>query len=391
MSYYLDTQDKREAQKLADKNRCSECGRELIVFTDYKQGKYYLQCTANQNHEGIAKHYQVKRELNIPTRREIMDKQYGEGTSTALDKARIPTSGALTQSQAMHILKLVYPQVPEDEIVRCAILCRDFGLHPLLKEVYIIPFGQGDKRTWSTVIGINATRKMMAQRGTYSYLDNTPRVMTEEEQVAIFGKVDSENIKAITKLKSAKGMEAQGYGSWPKEKDPYGTDKGNSKANMAFIRSERNAFGRLFADAVPQGVEVIDEEYVELPDIGKVSKQTGEIIEGEVVEQGTEPDPLPETPEPQKKPAKEKVSSPTPIEQEVTKLAEQVKDKLEKDETQINKEQLTHINQLLESNKMGATDLGKWMKEQKWTIPQGMSAIKVWQYNEIVKAFEKGK
>jgi len=37
--------------------------------------------------------------------------------------------------------------------------------------------------------------------------------------------------------------------------------KGNTKANMAFIRSERNALDRLFAGEMPQGVEIIDEEY----------------------------------------------------------------------------------------------------------------------------------
>jgi len=61
----------------------------------------------------------------------------------------------------------------------------------------------------------------------------------------------------------------------------YGTDKGNTKANMAFIRSERNAFGRLSPDALPPGIEVIDEDYTDVPDIGKVDQATGEIVEGE--------------------------------------------------------------------------------------------------------------
>lgn len=209
--------------------------------------------------------------------------EHGKGTGTAL--AQLPTSGALTQSQAMHILKLVYPKAPEEEIIRCAILCRDFGLHPLMKEVYLIPFkDKGGNENYVTVLGINATRKLMAQRGTYSYLDNTPRIMTEQEQKDIFGEVDANNIRAITKLRTKDDLEAQGYGSWPKAKEPYGTDKGNSKANMAFIRSERNAFGRLFTDALPQGVDVIDEAYAEVPDVGIVDTRTGEIIEGEVTE-----------------------------------------------------------------------------------------------------------
>lgn len=279
--YYLETDDRELAKRLRLTNVCAECGSRLQVLYDLNRHLPYLQCKANPKHEGIAKEYREPRELNIPTRRE----QMGEETTTALEKARIPTSGALTQSQAMHILKLVYPKAPDDEIIRCAILCRDFGLHPLMKEVYLIPFkDKAGKDNYTTVIGINATRKMSSQRGTYSYLDNTPRVMTEEEQVAIFGEVDDTKIQAITKLTTKDGLAAQGYGSWPRDKEPYGTDKGNSKANMAFIRSERNAFSRLFTDAIPQGVEVIDEAYVNGELNKAVDLATGEILEGELSE-----------------------------------------------------------------------------------------------------------
>ena len=216
-----------------------------------------------------------------------MEQEHGEVRTKALLK--LPTTGALTQNQAMHILKLVYPKAPEDEIIRCALLCRDFGLHPLMKEVYLIPFkDKAGNDNYVTVLGISATRKLVAQRGSYSYLDNTPRIMTEQEQRNIFGEVDAINIRAITKLKTREGLEAQGYGSWPKNKEPLGVDKGNSKANMAFIRSERNAFGRLFTDAIPQGVEVIDEAYVDAPDVGKIIDSTGEIIEQEAAAPASE-------------------------------------------------------------------------------------------------------
>ena len=213
-----------------------------------------------------------------------MEKEYGREGTTKL--ATIPKQGQLTQHEAMHVLKLVYPDAPEDEIVRCAILCRDFGLHPLMKEVFLIPFKKKDSQgkvigeDYATVLGINATRKLMAQRGTYSYTDDTPRLMTETEQKRIFGEVDSVNIVAITKLRTKDGLEAPGYGRWPNNKEPKGVDKGNTKANMAFIRSERNAFGRLSPDALPPDVEVIDEAYTELPDTSRVLvKATGEIIE----------------------------------------------------------------------------------------------------------------
>ncbi|GAI77639.1 unnamed protein product, partial [marine sediment metagenome] len=108
--------------------------------------------------------------------------------------------------------------------------------------------------------------------GDFSYLDDTPRVMTDEEQKRIYGSVDSTKIMAITKLKDSKGNEASGYGAWPLGEEPYGAEKGNTKANMAFIRSERNALDRLFAGEMPQGIQVVDEEYI-----------TGGSIEGEVI------------------------------------------------------------------------------------------------------------
>lgn len=226
-----------------------------------------------------------------------MEQKHGLETGKAL--ATIPKHGQLTQPEAEHILSLVYPGCPKEEIIRCAILCRDFGLHPLMKEVYLIPFKEKNgKENYVTVLGINATRKLMAQRGTYSYFDDTPRLMTPEEQKRIFGEVDNKNMVAITKLRTKDGLEAPGYGRWPNDKQPYGTDKGNTKANMAFIRSERNAFGRLSPDALPPGVDIVDEAYTELPDIDKMSGKTGkkvntitgEIVEGEFKDVAPEPE-----------------------------------------------------------------------------------------------------
>ncbi len=300
MSYYPEDQSNESIKKLIQTNVCKDCGRQLYAFLDRESKQTYIACPT-PGHEGIVREYQPQStDYRSEIRREIeLETQHGR--ETAKELATIPKHGQLNQDQAMTILKLVYPKAPPEEIVRCAILCRDFGLHPLMKEVYLIPFkDKSGKENYVTVLGINATRKLMAQRGTYSYLDNTPRVMTEKEQKDIFGEVDDFNIKAITRLKTKDGLEAQGYGSWPKNKEPYGTDKGNSKANMAFIRSERNAFGRLFTDALPKDIEVIDDAYVDVPDVGKVSLESGEVIEGEareVIEATSEPsaEPEPET------------------------------------------------------------------------------------------------
>jgi len=212
-----------------------------------------------------------------------LEKEQGREASRAL--ATIPKQGQLTQPQAEHILSLVYPGVPKDEIIRCAILCRDFGLHPLMKEVYIIGFkNKSGGVDYTTVIGISASRKMAADRkGAYSFLDGTPRAATPEEIIKQYGKNSDEernNLISICVLRGERGNEATGFGLWPKEKVPYGTDKGNTGRNMANIRSERPAYSRLPGAALPP-IEVIDEAYAEVPDIGRVNTSTGEIIEGE--------------------------------------------------------------------------------------------------------------
>jgi len=283
--------------EMRKKMKCQVCGGMLNLFLD-ECGKAFLACADwhRSHHEGIEKEasrYQKEglAALNIPTRRKILENEYGKETTTALDKAKIPTTGALTQPQAMHILKLVYPDVPEDQIIRTAILCRDFGLHPLMKEVYIIGFKntKTGKVDYSTVIGIAANRKMAAdKKGAYSFVDLSPRAASKEEIVKQYGENSDEerdNLISICILKGEKGNEAVGFGLWPKDKIPYGTDKGNTRRNMANIRSERQALDRLPGEAIPfRDFEVIDEAYADVPQIGKVSKETGEIIEGESTE-----------------------------------------------------------------------------------------------------------
>ena len=283
---------RKDLNELRRRNRCKECGERLAVFIDLDAHKAFLACTdwCRTHHEGIERELsRYNKEglasLNENTRREIMQEQYGTGITTALDRARVPTTGALTQPEAMHILKLVYPNVPEAEIIRAAILCRDFGLHPLMKEVYIIGFKNKDQTTsYSTVIGIAASRKMAADRkGLYSFLDGTPRAATQAEITKQFG-VNSEEEKAnlisICILRGEKGNEATGFGLWPKDKSPYGMDKGNTPRNMANLRSERPAYSRLPGDVVPP-IEVIDEAFAEVPDVGAVNTSTGEILEGQ--------------------------------------------------------------------------------------------------------------
>ncbi len=217
-----------------------------------------------------------------------MENEHGTGMTTALEKARVPMTGALTQPQAMHILKLSYPKAPEDQVIRAAIFCRDFGLHPLAREVFLIPFNEGKpNETWAMVVGIPANRKMAhALKGEFSFLDDTPRAAYDSEIEKQFGKNSEEaslNVISITKLKGVPGNLAIGFGLYSKTETPKGMDKGNTKRNQANIRSERQAMDRLPGPPIPK-VEVVDERYIDMPEIGKVEKVTGEIVEGEARE-----------------------------------------------------------------------------------------------------------
>ncbi len=309
MHYYPKDQSKDNLEKIRKANVCLVCGRQVAIFFNIIGGEKYIACSG-QVHQGITREYQPQiedYESNI--RKEVkLTQEHGIETSTAL--ANIPKQGQLTQPQAMEILKLVYPKAPENEIARCAIFCRDFGLHPLANEVYLIPYGN----TWSMVVGIPANRKIAhAQKGEFSFLDDSPRAATEEEIIKQYGKDSEEakgNIISICKLQGEHGNFATGFGLYPKTAKVHGTDKGNSRRNMANIHAERQGMDRLPGKPMPK-YEVIDATYAEVPDVRKVVAQTGEIISGEAVELPPEPAPEPTSPAPALV-AEESKSTPTP-------------------------------------------------------------------------------
>ena len=212
-----------------------------------------------------------------------------QGLTPHQQQALAPYYGvhSLTQEQATTVLRTIWPKAPDIEVLKAATLCKDYGLHPLMKHVFLLPFK--NKRTntvtWSVALGITATRLIASRRRPYAYIDG-PRLMTEEEQKKILGEVDQDNLWAITVVQDKLGGQAPGYGKWPKDEEPQGTAKGNSKANMAWIRSERAALGRLLPGEMPGGVDVIDPSFVDsLPN---------DTIEGEARElppdEGAEPE-----------------------------------------------------------------------------------------------------
>jgi len=207
-----------------------------------------------------------------------MEQQHGPGTAIA-KYSHLP---ALTKEQATEVMQSVYPGAPNTEMTRAILLCVNFALNPLMGHVFLIPFKGKEGTTWATVLGIKAKRLLASRRRPFSYVNDSPRLMTKEEQEKVFGKVDEKNIVAITILQDPRThAQARGYGKWPKDATPYGTDKGNSPENMAFIRSESQALDRLCPGEMPVGIEVTDEQFT--PPVAEQKEEESGAIEAEVV------------------------------------------------------------------------------------------------------------
>ena len=191
-----------------------------------------------------------------------MEEQLGKEKNTEL----APYFGlvSLTKEQATDIANTLWPKAPPVERHKAAVICAMYGLNPLMKHLYLIPFRDAKAQThkWVIVLGIGATRLIASRKTHYSYLDG-PRMMTKEEQEKLLGEVDEKRYYAITIIQDDKGNKAPGYGNWVKETPVYGADKGNTPQNMAMLRSERNAFDRLLPAEMPQGIEVIETQFIE--------------------------------------------------------------------------------------------------------------------------------
>lgn len=156
-------------------------------------------------------------------------------------------------------IQKLWPKAPNIEKARALSICLRYSLDPMRGHVVLLPFKdrKTNETSWAMALGISASRMLASRVMRYSYLDNTPRLMTEDEQTLIFGEVATDRIWAITKLRGTDGTEAAGYGYWIKAELPYG--RGNSIYNMAMIRSERAALDRLVPDVLPQVEDTVDE------------------------------------------------------------------------------------------------------------------------------------
>jgi hypothetical protein len=257
---------------------CSECGASLLIAWGGAYGfdSYVLRCANDSNHTGAVRPYK-------PSDFELIEKRERKGMTNNNVTVYKPRVTTMSKVRATEIVNSLWGDAPAIEKAKAIMVCMDYGANPLMKHIFLIPFNkQGGGKSWEMVFGIKFKRLLAYRVKPFSYSDNTPRLMTEDEQKRIYGEVNKSFIVAITILVDEKGNRYPGYGRYPVDKEPKGVDKGNSKANMAMIRSEAQALEKMAPGQLPDDVGVVDAEFEELPTPSReisVDADTGEIKE----------------------------------------------------------------------------------------------------------------
>jgi len=320
---------REKLEELRKRNVCGVCGQSLWLYLDAKTHQTYLSCS-NQSHEGIVREFQSARELNIKAQREELEKTMTTTKASAL--AKYVGNRELARNEAKEIVESMFPDAPEVEREKAILECVSYRLNPLNGHIFLIAYNKGkENETWARVMGIKAKR-LLANRpvpGTkeprpFSYVDDTPRIMTPDEQIKIFGAVKTDKLVIIVKTMDPKtGAVAPGYGEWPLTKrqwskdkgvyidvanEPYGVEKGNSMFNMAAIHAESQSLDRLRPGEMPENVETVDERTIE-GEYRVVDEKTGEVHDSAG---------HPIVGESQEREDREETGSTTPIEPDIT-------------------------------------------------------------------------
>jgi hypothetical protein len=261
------------------------CGSKLSVAWGGSFGVqgYVLRCGNDPQHREFDRDYEISMAESqevpgwkLPNWRK---KELEEQTKDSNKVMRYVGRTKLSPDEVRDIFKTIWPRAmaeAPDVVKRAILICLQYNLHPLMKQLHLIPFKnkneskkQGkDVFDWAIAHGIQSDRLLARRQGPFSYIDNTPRRMTDAEQKIIFGSVDKD-IHAIVKLRDpSTSAESVGYGAWPKDAEVYGAEKGNTALGMASIRAERVALDRLHPGELPEDVVTIDEQFLpkELPE-----------------------------------------------------------------------------------------------------------------------------
>jgi len=197
----------------------------------------------------------------------------------------------LSEAEVNDIIATIWPRAIKeapDVVKRAILICLQYRLNPLMKQLHLIPFKNKEEskkqgRTvydWAVARGIQADRLLARRQGPFSYINNTPRKMTDDEQNEIFGKIDKANFHAIVKLRDpSTGAESTGYGHVANDAEIYGKEKGNTLANMAFIHAERQALDRLHPGDMPDDIMVVDERFINIPKVAQIPTTGAKVID----------------------------------------------------------------------------------------------------------------
>lgn len=267
---------------------CRECQRPMSTSIQWRPdlGKviYVFRCSYSLKHEGYERPYQPN-PMDIPgfnlyenrTRRATMEQRMS--TAVGPVQARHLASysqSRLTKELATEIINSVWSGAPPAEVYKAAMICQQYGLNPLMGHLALVRYKikkwdeQKHKRvetgqeTWRVIIPIKASRLILSQKPGltgYSYTDG-PRVMTEAEEKAVYGRPDPALCRSIVRMKAminGLSCDVVGYGQYGWNEEVTGVEKGNSVQNMSFIRAERQAIDKLAPGAIPGDVEVADE------------------------------------------------------------------------------------------------------------------------------------
>lgn len=257
---------------------CAECRAPLTVAWGGLYGQTWILRCKDIAHTGVYTEAKIT-PFDVPGFNLYESKRRRDMAETALIQSGATPAAArqmaayhnaiLTQERAIEILKTCFPGAPQLEMTKAAMICHQYELNPLMGHIFLIPFEKKELRngtwvktgekTWAVVLGIKATRLMAAKgKGSWGYLDDTPRVMTEAEQVRFFGQAYPDRFYVIVKIENDAHQKFTGTGWWPKAKEVKGEDKGNTIFNMASIRAERNALEKM-APGRFDGVITMDE------------------------------------------------------------------------------------------------------------------------------------
>ncbi len=273
----------RDQKQLCQNHVCIICGREAQLIYDHDAGSHVARCNI-KGHQGLIRRgdpvlarieglagtdeqkadavtdYLSQEKLRKMKRRGDFN-MGNEQRTTALELYRQMPATVYDKEVARAALEVAYPKAPASIRAVAAGVCVDYKLHPLANHIYLVDYAG----KWSVLWGIDAYRLLASRRGPVDYPDDSPRIMTEDEQMRFNGEIDNSKLWAICKVACRKtGTATHGIGSYDKSQTPLGVDKGNSRGNMAKIRAEKAALKRLRPNELPaiEQFDVVDDRFV---------------------------------------------------------------------------------------------------------------------------------